>query len=236
VSGPDAPVTRRSALLLGATGLVGGFCLERLLADPTYTEVHVVGRRSLELRHPRLIEHLIDFDRLAELGALFAVNDVFCCLGTTIRKAGSQEAFRRVDVEYPVTAARLAAEAGAEQFLVISAVGAEPESRVFYNRAKGEMETHVRQVPLQALWIIRPALQLGPRAERRFGERLAELFFRPLAPLMVGRLRRYRPVEAEMVANAMVNLARENGTGGVVESEELPRIAERFKLLEPGPR
>ncbi|MEX2570780.1 MAG: oxidoreductase [Gemmatimonadota bacterium] len=214
-------VAGRSALLLGGTGLVGGFCLDLLLAEDSYAAVRLLTRRRLDRSHPKLVQHVVDFDRLAENAELFQVNDVFCCLGSTIRKAGSQEAFRRVDVDYPASAAALAADAGADQFLVISALGADADSRIFYNRMKGEMEARVRRLPFQAVWVLRPALLLGEREERRLGERVAELLLRPFGRLMIGPLQRYRPVEAGLVAAAMVHLAREDGTGGIVESDEI---------------
>jgi len=221
----DPAPAGRSALLLGATGLVGGQLLELLLASPVYGRVRVIGRRRQPGKHPKLESHVVDFDHLERHAALFRVDDVFCCLGTTIARAGSQEAFRAVDHGYVVEAARLASEAGAEQFLVVSAVGADAGSRVFYNRVKGEMEAAVKRLPFRALWILRPALLLGEREEFRLGERIAAYALRPLAPLFVGRWRRYRPVHARDVAAAMLRLAGEEGTGGVVESERIPEIA-----------
>ena len=114
----------RTALLLGATGLVGGHCLDLLLADAAYDAVVTLGRRPLGRSHPKLTHHVVDFDRLAEAASLIEARDVFCCLGTTMKKAGSKEAFRKVDYEYPVAAARIAAANGAEQYLLISALGA----------------------------------------------------------------------------------------------------------------
>lgn len=218
----------RSALVLGATGLVGGHCLQLLLGDGRYTAVHALVRRALSVEHPRLRQHQVDFDRLAEDHAdLFRVDDVYCCLGTTIRKAGSREAFRRVDVEYPATAARLAAAGGAGCFLVVSSTGADPDSRIFYSRAKGEMEAAVRTAGIARVWVFRPSLLLGEREEMRMGERVAEWVMRPLSPLMAGPLRRYRPVHARQVAAAMVALAFSNSPGGTVESEEIPDHAAR---------
>lgn len=127
----------RTALLLGATGLVGGHCLNFLLNDESYGRVSVLGRRPLEREHPKLEQHLVDFDRLENSAELIQAQDVFCCLGTTIKKAGSQEAFRRVDFEYPLQSARVAARQGAERFLIVTAIGADPGSRIFYNRVKG---------------------------------------------------------------------------------------------------
>lgn len=226
MTNPDAVGGGRTALLLGATGLVGGHCLDLLLEEPAYREIRSIGRRPVEREHPRLVQTITELDRLEEHAELFAVDDVFCCLGTTIRSAGSREAFRRVDVEYPATAARLAATAGADRFLVVSALGADAESRVFYNRAKGEMETIVRRHPFQAVWILRPSLLLGDRQEERLGERLGALLARPLEPLLRGPLRRYRPIAARSVAIAMLRLALDEDTGGVVESDEIARLAE----------
>jgi uncharacterized protein YbjT (DUF2867 family) len=212
----------RTALLLGATGLVGGHCLELLLAKPAYARVVALGRRPLERQHPKLEQHLVDFDRLAEHAALFGVDDVFCCLGTTIRSAGSRAAFRRVDLDYPREAARLAAEHGAKHFLLVSAVGADPASRVFYNRVKGEVESAVQELAFESVTIIRPSLLLGERTESRPGERIAEVLAKPLAPLLRGPLAKDRPVPAHDVARALLRLALEQGRGlRVVESDRL---------------
>lgn len=216
----------RSALVIGASGLVGGHCLDLLLEEPRYEAVHTIGRRPLDRIHPRLSSHVVDFDNLRDAPDLFRVDDIFCCLGTTIRKAGSQEAFKRIDIGYPATAADLAAENGADQFLVVSALGADHESRIFYNRAKGEMEESVRRAELGAIWIFRPSLLLGDREELRIGERVAEIMMRPVTPLLIGPARRYRPIRAKDVAVAMVRLALSSGTGGTLESDEIQEVAD----------
>lgn len=220
-------VRGRSALVLGATGLVGRHCLDLLLTGGRYRSIRVIGRRRLPIHDPRVEQHVLELSEMESVSQLFAVDDIFCCLGTTIRNAGSQEAFRRVDVDFPVTAARLAADAGADQFLVVSALGADADSRIFYNRMKGEMESQVRRFPLKAIWVLRPALLLGDRDETRLGEQVAELLLRPLSPLLLGPLRRFRPVSARAVATAMVTLAAQDGTGGIIESDEIDLIARR---------
>jgi uncharacterized protein YbjT (DUF2867 family) len=214
----------RSALVIGATGLIGRHCVDLLLADPGYSRVCVLVRRPLPRSHQRLEAHVLDLDRMEDHPDLFGVDHVFCALGTTIRKAGSRAAFNRVDVEYPTTAARLAAKAGARGFVVVSAVGADPESRVAYNRSKGEMERGVRAAALP-VWILRPALLLGEREENRPAERVAQRVLAPFSPLLLGPLRRLRPVHGRTVARAMLRVAGLGGAGGVVESEEIPRIA-----------
>jgi len=212
----------RSALVLGATGLVGGLCLELLLADPAWSRVTVVARRPSGRTHPRLAEVVADFDRLEEHGDAFAADDVFCCLGTTIRKAGSREVFYRVDHDYPVAAARLAGARGAKRFLLVTALGADAGSRVFYNRVKGEVERDVSAVPFEGVAILRPSLILGPRAERRTAEHLFQRLAPLAAPLLVGPLRKYRAVHDGAVARTMVRLAREGFRGvRVLESDEI---------------
>jgi uncharacterized protein YbjT (DUF2867 family) len=221
----DGGAGGRSALVLGATGLVGGHCVELLLADPAYARVAVLVRRPLGRAHPKLAEHVAELERMEERPELFAVDDVFCCLGTTIRKAGSQEAFRRVDVEYPARAARLAASQGARHFLLVTAVGADAGSRVFYNRSKGEAEAAVSAAGVPGVAIARPSLILGDRAERRPAEALAQRVMGSLGFLFAGPLRRYRAIRGEAVARALVRLAKEGVAGvRVVENEELQRL------------
>lgn len=215
--------TPATALLLGATGLVGGHVLDLLLADPAYTRVTVLGRRPVARMHPKLDQRTADFTRLREDHAIsFAVDDVFCCLGTTIAAAGSQEAFRRVDHDYVVSAARAAAEHGARRYLLVSAAGANARSRIFYNRVKGEAEDAVRAQPLDGAVILRPSLLLGERTETRTGEQWAQRIMPALDWMMVGPLRRYRAIEAATVARAMVRLAKEKTRGvRVLESDEI---------------
>ena len=221
----DTHPTDRSALLMGATGLVGSHCLDLLLADDRYRRVRVLARRPVGRRHAKLEVHQVDFDRLEEHAKLFAVDDVYCCLGTTMAKAGGEAAFRKVDHDYAVKAAELAAGQGAEQFLLVSAIGADPQSRIFYNRVKGEAEAVVKRLPFRAVWVLRPSLLLGERAELRIGERLASAVSRPLSPLMLGRFRRYRPILGREVAQVMLRLAHQHGTGGIVESDEIAELA-----------
>lgn len=216
------PAGAASALLLGATGLVGGQVLDLLLNDPAYGRVVVLGRRAVDRQHPRLHQQVADLGRLDEHAPLFSVDDVFCCLGTTIRAAGSQEAFRRVDHDYVVSSARVAASAGARRYLLVTAAGADAGSRIFYNRVKGEAEAGVRAQPFEGVVILRPSLILGPRAERRTAEALAQKLAPALGVLMVGPLRRYRAVEAVTIARAMVRMAKQRPRGvRIVESEEI---------------
>ncbi|HST59974.1 MAG TPA: oxidoreductase [Longimicrobium sp.] len=220
---PDAPPS--SALLLGATGLVGGHVLDLLLADPAYTRVTVLTRRPLARMDSKLDQRTADFDRLRDHEISFIVDDVFCCLGTTIAQAGSQEAFRRVDHDYVVEAARLASEHGKRRFFVVTAAGANEKSRIFYNRVKGETEAAIRALPLETAVILRPSLLLGERTDSRAGESVAQRVMPALDWMLVGPMRRYRSIQASTVARAMVRLARQGTTGvRVVESDEIQQI------------
>ncbi|MDB4894438.1 MAG: oxidoreductase [Firmicutes bacterium] len=214
----------RTAVVAGASGLVGGHVVRALLDRPEYSHVTVLVRRQLDLVHPRLEQRLVDFDRLDEQADAFAGADVFCCLGTTIKKAGSQAAFRKVDYAYPLTLGRLARQQGARRFLLVSSMGANPHSRVFYSRVKGELENGLAELGLTALLIFRPSLLLGERQEHRPGERIGAAVMKVVGPLMVGGLRKYRAIHGRIVAQAMVYAAGQPWTGRhLFESD---RIAE----------
>jgi uncharacterized protein YbjT (DUF2867 family) len=216
----------RSALLVGATGLVGSHLLRRLLAHPDYARVTVWLRREIALQHPKLVQLIVDFERLQQYAASLNAQDVFVALGTTIKKAGSQQAFYRVDYNYPFQVAHLAQQRGAQRFLMVSAVDANPGSRVFYSRVKGEAEDAIRSLGLPKVWFFRPSLLLGQREERRPGERIGEVVGKLIAPLLLGRLRKYRPIEADAVAAAMAHVAtHDTPPPGAIESDEIALLA-----------
>ena len=194
----------RTALIAGASGLVGGFLLRQLLDSPEYGRVVALGRRPLDLAHPKLAQVTSDFATLEKTAADLRCDDAFCCLGTTIRKAGSQAAFRAVDHVAVLAFAWAARRNGAGRFFVVTALGADARSRVFYNRVKGETEEALAVLDFKTLAIFRPSLLLGPRAETRRGERVGAAFMWLAEPLLLGPLRKYRAIQAEVVARAMV--------------------------------
>jgi uncharacterized protein YbjT (DUF2867 family) len=213
-------------LVSGASGLVGTALVRRLLADETGPGVVAVVRRPLGLAGRRRTEVVADFGRLDGV-TVPPVNTAFCALGTTIAKAGSEAAFRAVDVDAVVAFARLARRAGAKRFLLVSALGADPRSKVFYNRTKGEAEEAVRAIDFDGVALFRPSLLVGERAESRPAERAAIVVSGLLSWAMAGPLARWKPVPAEAVAAAMVAVARGTFTGArIVENDEIHRLAQ----------
>jgi uncharacterized protein YbjT (DUF2867 family) len=213
----------RTALLLGASGLVGGHCLKLLLDDPFYDRVVTPVRRPLPVENDSLTQIEVDFDRIGDHSPELQGDDVFCCLGTTIKKAGSQEEFSKVDLIYPSRLAEIALANGASQFLLVSSVGADPNSSIFYSRVKGEVEEVVGHFDYKTFHVFRPSLLLGGRGESRPGEWLAQQISRLMAFAFVGPLKIYRPVEAEAVAVAMIDIAKQGWQGRHLFNSEMIR-------------
>ncbi len=208
----------RRVLLLGATGLVGRHCLQMLLRDDGVAHVRALVRRPPEglALSPKLETVVCDFEQMGTHPEWFAVDEVFCALGTTIAAAGSQSAFRRVDFDYPLTAAQLARRQGARHYLLVSALGANAQSLVFYNRVKGELENELRALQFPALTIARPSMLMGERKERRRKEE----WVKPLAWLWPAA---YRPVEASQVALGLVRSAQHPPSGVTMLSNRMLR-------------
>lgn len=209
--------------IVGATGLVGSRLLESLLADVTVHKVVVLSRRDPEVMHPKLEVIITDFNNVATYTANVQNFDtLFCCIGTTIRIAGSKENFREVDYHIPLRLAALAAAAGILKFIVISSLGASPHSKNFYLRTKGEMERDISaRFRFQKLAFVRPSLLLGARKEFRFGERMAQLFMVLFSFAFKGRLASYRPIHDYTVAKAMISVSNSVNNQRVYESDEL---------------
>jgi uncharacterized protein YbjT (DUF2867 family) len=208
----------RRVALAGGTGLVGREVLRRLLVDPGVAEVVALVRRAPGWApHPKLRTEVVDFARLEAHEDALRVDQVACALGTTRKQAGSRSRFRAVDFGIPFSLARVALAQGARHFLLVSALGADPGSRVFYNRVKGELEEAVRTLPYRSVTLLRPSLLLGDRAEFRLGEEVAKRLSFLFPPP-------YRPVEAAAVAEALVAAARADASGvRVIASREIRR-------------
>lgn len=218
----------KTALVAGASGLVGNELLQLLLNGKEYEQVVAIVRRPLHMTHPKLDERMIDFGKIEKLEGLTKVNDVFCCLGTTIKKAKTKEAMKIIDVDYPIALAKLGKKWNAEQYLVISSMGADPRSSVFYSRMKGELEEELKTMGYPTLQIFRPSLLLGERKEFRLGEGIASKMMPALSRLMKGPLTKYRAIEAKTVARGMYAAAQIKPSGvRVYLSDEIEQLAEK---------
>jgi uncharacterized protein YbjT (DUF2867 family) len=214
--------TRRSVMLLGATGLVGRECLRELIDDPGVQRIVVLTRRPLSPAavSPKVDAHAVNFDVLYARPELFKVDQIICALGTTIKDAGSQGAFRKVDFDYPLAAARMGIDHGARHFLVVTALGASAKSRVFYNRVKGELEDVLRTMSYRSVTVVRPSLLVG----RRKPFRLAEEIGRRFGWMAPGK---YKPIAVGAVAKVLVQSARDDEPGmHIIESDEIRELAE----------
>ncbi|MSU53500.1 MAG: NAD-dependent dehydratase [Opitutia bacterium] len=209
----------KTLLIAGATGLVGRAVLRLALAEPAIARVVVPTRWALEMRHEKLVNPVVDFEALPVGAEWWRVDAVVCTLGTTIKKAGSQAAFRQVDHDHPLAVARLARAAGAQAYALTSSMGANVKSPTFYLRTKGETERDLAAVGLPSVTVVRPSLIGGERAERRWGEALGLQLFKALGPVLP---RRYRIVPAERIAARLLASAISARLGlQIVESEAI---------------
>ncbi|HXZ59323.1 MAG TPA: NAD(P)H-binding protein [Steroidobacteraceae bacterium] len=223
--------TTKVALLAGASGLTGGYVLDALLEAPDFSRVIAVTRRPLPREHARLANRIVQFDRMeAQLQGVTA-DVALCCLGTTIARAGSRESFREVDVDYVLAFARTALAARAQRFVVMSSAGADPRSRNFYLRTKGEMEEELEAVGFPALDILQPGLLLGWRHETRPLELAAAAFMPLVNPFLVGKRAAWRAISARTVAAAMVGATRSGRKG--VQRHVNPGIQALARLTPP---
>jgi uncharacterized protein YbjT (DUF2867 family) len=207
----------KSILVAGATGLVGRECVDLLLANPAFSRIVALVRRSLpvEIESGRLKIEKVDFDRLDDRPEVFGVEFILCALGTTMRQAGSESAFRVVDFDYPLGIAKVGFARGARHFLLVSSAGANPASGIFYLRVKGELEKAITEIGFRSVTIVRPSVLTGDRPEKRIGEGIARRFAF-LAPA------RFRPVSATRAAASLVRAASEDAPGiRIIENRDL---------------
>ncbi len=197
----------RRALLLGATGLVGGHCLRLLLECDEYDEIRVLTRRATGIEHPKLVERVIDPADIESQADFFAVDDVFCAIGTTLKQAGSKDAFRRVDLDLVITVGRLARDAGVQRFLLVSAVNANAHSPFFYARTKGQLERELKDLKLPLLALFQPSLLLGERETPRPVEAFGIRFSKIIDPITRWTDAHWLPVSGERVAEALIGMA-----------------------------
>jgi uncharacterized protein YbjT (DUF2867 family) len=203
------------ALLAGSTGLIGNQLLELLLADKYYSKIIALSRKPLAITNPKLENIVVEVEQLEK--HQLKADDVFCCLGTTMKQAGSKAAFRKVDFDYPLQLAKVLKTNSAQQFLLVSALGANKKSGIFYNQIKGEIEEAITSVGFRTLHIFRPSLLLGPRKDHRSGEEAAKVFYKIFGFLIP---KKYQGLESIKVARAMQALAKKEISGVFVHESD----------------
>lgn len=214
-----------TAIVLGASGLVGNEVLQTLLNNADFNLIKIFIRKPLSIEHPKLEQHIINFDVIKNYSGSITGDVVFCCLGTTIKTAGSKEAFRKVDYAYPLAFANIAKQNEVKKFILISSLGADKNSSNFYLRVKGEVEEALKQLEFKSLITLRPSMLLGDRKEFRLGESIGKVMIKGLGFLFIGGLKKYKAIEAAVVAKAMVKLSQSELPGfNIFESDRLQEI------------
>ncbi|MFY0675556.1 MAG: oxidoreductase [Bacteroidia bacterium] len=223
-------MTNKTAFIAGSSGLTGGYLLNLLLESSIYNKVISLVRKPTGKQNDKLEERVTNFENLESEISTLKADDVFICLGTTIKKAKTQENFKKVDLEYPTTIAKTLKQNGAKQLAVVSAMGANSKSKIFYNRTKGEMEDLLEKIDFQNLFILQPSLLMGNRNEFRLGEKIGQKVMCIVDPLMVGPAKKYRSINAYDVAYAMLELCNSDLVGlNKIESEDIKDMARHQK-------
>lgn len=217
---------KKTAIIIGATGLTGSLLLNRLLQDDRYKTIKLFSRRPCNIENPKIEEHLVDVLELNKYDQLFMADEVFCCIGTTKSKTPDKDLYLKIDYGIPVTAAELCAKNNIETLVVISAMGANKKSKIFYNRTKGKMEESVLQEKIKNVYILQPSLITGSREENRTGERIAKIVMKILNPFLIGSFKKYRSIHPDTIVNTMVWLANNKYRSGRITSDGIQNISE----------
>lgn len=220
-------MNEQTAVIIGASGLIGNHLVEQMLHDEYFSMVRVLVRRSLGLKHPKLEQIIVDFDDTEKYADNFGIGDIiFCCVGTTQKKVeGDKIAYAKVDHDIPVNAAQIGINNKFKKFLVISSIGANPISNNFYLRLKGKMEKDIKQFPFKSISIFRPSILLGKRNESRPGEKIGQIFMQTFSFLLISSLQKYRPVKAEDVAKAMIAQSKKEESGiHILEYQQMEQL------------
>jgi uncharacterized protein YbjT (DUF2867 family) len=214
----------KKAIIIGATGLVGSHILRLLLENPIYEKVTILVRRKIELAHPKLNQQIFDFEHPDN--ELIKTNEIYCAIGTTIKKAGSKEAQYHIDCEIPTAIAKIAKANNVTKFLLVSSLGANAQSSNFYLQTKGDLEQKIAKLNFKSFISARPSIILGERNEQRFGEKIGILLAKAFKPILLGSLKKYAGIEASDIAKALIKMANEDYLGNYfIESDKLKNIA-----------
>jgi uncharacterized protein YbjT (DUF2867 family) len=216
---------KKTAIILGATGLTGSILLEKLLNDDRYETIKLFSRKEIDGLPSKVQQFIGDILELENFKKDFTADEVYCCIGTTAKKTPDKKLYHKIDFGIPVNAAKLAKANGIPSFLVISAIGANADSSIFYSKTKGEMEQAVLSEKIEKTHILQPSIIGGDRQEKRFGEKIGLVVVKLFQPLFFGSLKKYRITEAEDIAQAMINLANSDSTKTIISSTRISKLA-----------
>ena len=215
----------KTAIILGATGLVGGIVLQKLIEDEAYTAIKLFSRNKIEGLPIKVKQFLGNILQLENFEKDFEADEVFCCIGTTAKKTSDKTVYKAIDYGIPVTAAKLSKRNNIPTFMVVSAMGANARSNIFYNKTKGEMERDVLLQKIINTYVLQPSIIGGKRKETRIGEKIGLAVFKLFQPLFFGGLKKYQITEAEHIAQAMINLANSPSKKQFIASHDIEALA-----------
>ena len=209
---------KKTAIVLGATGLTGGLLLQKLIEDERYEKIKLFSRSNIDDLPSKVSQFLGNLLELENFNKDFTADEVFCCIGTTAKKTPDKKVYKAIDYGIPVAAAKLSKKNGIKTFLVVSALGANANSSIFYNKTKGEMERDVLVENIKNTYILQPSIIEGNRKEQRLGEKIGLALFKFFQPLFFGKLKKYKITKAEHIAQALINLANSNSSDKIITS------------------
>lgn len=215
---------KKTAIILGASGLTGAILLEKLLKDDRYDKIKLFSRKKIEGLPTKVVQFIGNLLELDNFKNDFKADEIFCCIGTTAKKTPDKKLYKKIDFGIPVKAAKLAKENGIHTFLVVSALGANANSNIFYNKTKGEMEQKVLSIKIEKTHILQPSLIGGNRKEQRIAEKIGLVIFKLIQPLFFGKLKKYKIIEAKDIAQAMLYLANSTLTKQIIKSEKIKEL------------
>ena len=215
----------KTAIILGATGLTGSILLQKLIADENYKTIKLFSRSPSKVTNKKVLDFIVDLQKPNTFAKDFIADEVFCCIGTTAAKTKDKAQYKAIDFGIPVAAAKLAKQNGIPAFLVVSAMGANASSAVFYNKTKGEMEQAILKLNIEKTHIVRPSLIGGNRTEFRLGERIGQGVMGLLSPLFVGSLQKYKMIHPDAIASCLITLANSKNKQQIFSSDEIESIA-----------
>lgn len=219
----------KTALIFGSTGLIGNLLLEELIQSDEYREIKIFVRQPIEISHPKVQEFAVDFSIPETFLKQITGNDLFICLGTTIKKAGSIKQMEVIDRDLPVNLANAAFSNGVKRITVVSSMGANPGSSNYYLRIKGEMEQEILKLKFENTAIVRPSILFGERKEKRTGELMGKIIMKTFKPLLQGKMKKFRGIHAKDVARAMIAILQKDQVKNIYESDELQIIANQYQ-------